>query len=200
LLSLLVVPAAASANPNNVMSGQAYAAKVKISALSLGLTVGPDTGLISTNQTTNTSLNAGSLSSLLISGSLLNAAFSSNAKAESADNPASVATAVITIPGLPRINGDLISASSQTTCRNKGTSTGTSVGGSITVYGKTYAIAAPPNTVIPLGPLGSITLNEQTPITNGLEVNAIHVRSILGTDVVVSSASSAVSNCGKPLG
>jgi hypothetical protein len=193
VLASLAVPAAASANPTNFASGRAYDVAVKSSLLSTMLTAGPDTGQISTNQTSALSLHAGSLSTSYGSGSLLDASFTTST--ERATAAADVASLSLAIPGLPAISGSLISAKSTTSCRNHGTSSGSSALGTLTVNGTTYDVAAPPNTVIPLGALGSITLNEQTPIQNGLTVNAVHVRTVLGTEVVVSSASSAVSNC-----
>jgi hypothetical protein len=82
------------------------------------------------------------------------------------------------------------------TCRNHGTTIGVTVGGTITVNGQTYQIAGPANTLItlPLG-LGTITLNEQKRSGNSITVNAIDIRTILGTRVVVASAEAGVSNC-----
>ena len=61
--------------------------------------------------------------------------------------------------------------------------------------GKTYPIASPPNTKIPLG-LGTIIINEQVKSGNTLKVNAVHVEvPLLGIDVVVASAFSGVSHC-----
>jgi hypothetical protein len=192
VLASLAVPAAASANPTNFASGRAYDVAVKSSLLSTMLTAGPDTGQISTNQTSALSLHAGSLSTSYGSGSLLDSSFTTTSTTERAAAAADVASLSL---ALPAISGSLISAKSTTSCRNHGTSSGSSALGTLTVNGTTYNVAAPPNTVIPLGGLGSITLNEQTPIQNGLTVNAVHVRTVLGTEVVVSSASSAVSNC-----
>ncbi len=195
VLASLAVPAAASANPTNVMSGRAYDVGAKSSLLSTMVTAGPDTGQISTNQPSALSLHAGSLSTSYGSGSLLDSSFTTTSTTERAAAAADVASLSLTIPGLPAISGSLISAKSTTSCRNHRTSSGSSALGTLTVNGTTYDVAAPPNTVIPLGVLGSITLNEQTPIQNGLTVNAVHVRTVLGTEVVVASASSAVSNC-----
>jgi hypothetical protein len=54
-------------------------------------------------------------------------------------------------------------------------------------------VGSAPNTSIPLG-LGSITVNQQAPVSGGLLVNALHVN-VLGTDVVVASSRSDIHNC-----
>jgi hypothetical protein len=191
-LSALALPAVASANPTNIESGRAY--DINTSLLGISAKVGPDTGLISANKTTHTALSAITASSPLISASVLNAQVDTF-NTESATSSASVAGANVTLPGLPVINAKVITATSSASCRAHGTVLGSSVGGTITVNGKTYPIASPPNTVIPLG-IGTITLNEQIKSGNTLTVNAIHVKvPALKADVVVASAFSGVSNC-----
>jgi hypothetical protein len=191
-LSALAVPAVASANPTNIQSGRAF--DITTSVLGAKLTIGPDTGLISTPNSSNTSLSAGSASSPLISGSLLDASVKTTAN-ESAQSKATIAQTTITLPGLPTISGTLITAQSSASCRAHGTVLGSSLGGSLTVNGTTYPIASPPNTKIPLG-IGTIIINEQVKAGNSLKVNAIHVAvPLLGIDVVVASAFSGVSNC-----
>jgi hypothetical protein len=192
VISALAMPAVASANATNIESGRAY--DLNVSALGINLQAGPDTGLISTVQSTTTTVNAGSLSSPFGSGSLLSATVITS-KTEGASSEASIAKAHLTLPGLPVIDGKLLVSKSAATCRNHGTVLGSSVGGSLTVNGTTYPIASPPNTVIPLG-LGTITINEQIKKGNSLQVNAIHVKApLLGVDAVVASAFSGVSNC-----
>jgi hypothetical protein len=191
-LGALALPAVASANPTNVETGRAF--DITTSVLGVHLTVGPDTGLISTPNSSNTSLSAGSASSPLISGSLLDASVKTTAK-ESSESKATIAQANITLPGLPAISGKLLTAESTASCRAHGTVLGSSLGGSLTVNGTTYPIASAPNTKIPLG-IGTIIINEQVKSGNTLKVNAIHVEvPLLGIDVVVASAFSGVSNC-----
>ncbi len=191
-LTVLAVPAVASANSSNIESGQAF--DIKTTVLGIHATVGPDTGLIHKNTSSFTTLSAGSASSPLISGSLLNASVKTTLN-ESAESKASLALSTITLPGFPTITGKLITAQSDASCRNHGSVLGSSVGGSLTVNGKTYPIASPPNTKIPLG-VGAIILNEQVKSGNSLKVNAIHIEvPLLGIDVVVASAFSGVSNC-----
>jgi hypothetical protein len=162
--------------------------------LGVNLKVGPDTGLISANTTTHTQQSAVTASSPLVSASVLNAEVDTFMN-ESATSKASVAGANLTVPGLPVINAKVITAQSSASCRNHGTVLGSSVGGTLTVNGKTYPIASPPNTVINLG-IGTLTLNEQIKSGNSLTVNAIHIKvPTLKTDVVVASAFAAVSSC-----
>jgi hypothetical protein len=195
VVSLLAVPGLASASVSNISSGRAYDIAVKTSPLSTTVFVGPDTGLISTNGTQSTSvkLSAASASTSVAKATLLDASVATHN--EFAQSKADVATFTLTLPGAPTITGQGVTAQSTTTCRTGGTSSGSSVLGSITVDDKTYSLAVPPNTTIPLGSAGTITLNEEKAITNGLLVNAVHVRTVLGSDAVVESASSAVSNC-----
>src|SRR5205807_2452840 len=59
---------------------------------------------------------------------------------------------------------------------------------SLNVNGTPVDVAAP-NQVIPLGTLGTITINEQIPNEGQLTVYAIHVAApSLGVDVIVSAA------------
>ncbi|MDQ6605392.1 MAG: coiled-coil domain-containing protein 60 [Actinomycetota bacterium] len=192
VVSALAVPAVASANATNIETGRAF--DITTSVLGAKLTIGPDTGLISTPNSSSTSLNAGSASSPLISGSLLSASVKTTAN-ESAQSKATIAQTTITLPAFPVITGKLITAESSASCRAHGTVLGSSMVGSLTVNGTTYPIASPPNTKIPFG-LGTIIINEQIKSGNTLKVNAVHVEvPLLGIDVVVASAFSGVANC-----
>jgi hypothetical protein len=193
-LTAFAIPATASASITYTMSGRAYDLVAKLRGITV--VAGPDTGQISTTQSSTTSLNAGSLTTPYGGGSLLNAKVVTFAPRESSTSTASLATAALTLPGLPVITGKLITAESTSSNRFGHAIFGSSVAGSLTVNGTTYQIAAPPNTVIPLGPLGSITLNEQKLTHCGLTVNAVHVSDLLGlTDVVIAHASSSVTPC-----
>lgn len=195
VVALLALPAVASANSSNFESGRAYDVGIKSDLLSTLASVGPDTGFISTNQTSSTSQCAASVFTSLVNARVLCASFHSDAATETATSEASVAQVGVTLPGAPAISATLVDAKSTTSCRAGGTSSAGSSVGTLKVGTSTYNLAAPPNTVIPLGPLGSITINEQKPIKNGLMVNAIDIRTIAGTQIIIASASSAVSNC-----
>src|SRR5258708_36752878 len=111
LLASVGLPAAASANPTNITTGRAFDFGAKVGALSTLLTIGPDTGVISTNQNTSRSQNAGGLSSPLGSGSLLNVSVVTS-QTEGGVAKANIAKMTLTVPGLPVITGSLISAGS----------------------------------------------------------------------------------------
>lgn len=195
-MALLALPAGASANPTNISTGKAFDLAVKSSVLSTLITAGPVVGPISSNTTTHNTQSAASASTSVATARVLSATV--DTINEGATSSAQIVGAKTFIPGLPTINADVITTTASATCRNHGTTLGSSVGGTITVNGKTIPIASPPNTVIPLGlivPLGSITLNEQTRTGNSITVNAIHVRSLLGTEVIIGSAQAGVSNC-----
>lgn len=113
--------------------------------------------------------------------------------------------------GAPGITTSAVQSSSKTVCNastNQTSSTGSTNIASLTI-GNTVVVGPggavpsgpiPANTTIPLGPVGSVILNEQTPITGGLAVNAIHVKLLtdlgLGTvDVVIGHAESDVEGC-----
>jgi len=102
-----------------------------------------------------------------------------------------------------------IQSSSQTTCSNGvDSSTGSTNIASLTI-GNTVVVGPgglvpsgpiPKNTSISLGALGSVILNEQTPITDGLSVNAIDISLLtnlgLGSvNVIIGHAESDVEGC-----
>jgi len=196
VVSLLALPAAASANPSNISTGKAYDLALKTSLLGTLVTAGPVVGPISSNTTTHTTQSAVNVFTSLANASALTA--SVDTTNEGAKSTAQVAGANTFIPGLPTINAKVLTAQATATCRNHGTVLASSVGGTITVNGTTTPIASPPNTTIPLGllgSLGSVTVNEQIKTGNSLVVNAIHVRTVLGTELVIASAQAGVSNC-----
>ena len=115
--------------------------------------------------------------------------------------------------GAPGIVTSEIQSSSQTTC-NTSTNTNSSTGSTNIAYlaiGSTVVVGPgpgaiipsgpiPKNTTIPLGPIGSVVLNEQTPIPGGLAVNAVDIRLLtdlgLGTvNVIIGHAESDVEGC-----
>ncbi len=195
-VALLGLPAGASANATNISTGKAFDLAVKTSLLGSLVTAGPVVGPITSNTTTHNSQSAVNAATSVANARALSA--NVDTTNEAATSSAQVAGANTFIPGLPKVGADVITAQASATCRNHGTTTGSSAGGTITVNGKTYTVASPPNTTIPLGlivPLGSITLNEQTRTGNSITVNAIHIRSLLGTEVIIASAQAGVSNC-----
>jgi hypothetical protein len=180
-----------------VYTGRAYGASLQVPGLfGGGTTFLSDTGEISTTSATDTP--KGLISASAGTGGVSLTASALNADVQTAsgtppgsDTTASATSVNITIPGSSAIHADLLSSSSRTTCTG---STGSSQIVGLTVGGTPVNVGTAPNTTVPLGLLGSITLNQQTPVTGGLLVNALHV-SALGTDVVVASSRSDIHNC-----
>jgi len=113
--------------------------------------------------------------------------------------------------GAPGITNGLIQDSSKTTC-NASTNTLSTAGatniasltiGTTVVVGPGGSIPSgpiPKNTTIPLPGIGSVILNEQVPITDGLVVNAIDVKltplaGLGAVNVVIGHAESDVEGC-----
>jgi len=111
---------------------------------------------------------------------------------------ASIASAVVAVPGLPVITIGAVQSASGTSCAG---SAGATTIASLKI-GSTVLLASPtkiaPNTTINLGIL-KIVLNQQIPITGaekGLTVNAIHITALNGAiNLIVASSSSDIGNC-----
>jgi hypothetical protein len=197
MLSALAVPAVASAGTQNVSTGRAY--DVSIGSPLTGTTVlGPDTGSISRpganpNDPFTVSKTAVSLPlNPLVEASLLTARV--HTANEVSEATATIAQAALFLSPAPAISAKLITSRASATCIGGKPVLGGSALGSLTVGTTTYNLAAPPNTVIPLGALGSITINEQTKSANSITVNAVDVR-LLGLQVILASARAGVTNC-----
>jgi hypothetical protein len=186
---------AVDALPLPLYTGSAYGASYQLGPLG-GPTFLSNTGEISTTSASDTpkslvGASAGT-SGANFTASLLNADVkTASGTPPGSDATASAASVNITIPGAPVIHADLLSSSSRSTCTG---SSGSSQITNLTIGGSSVPVGSAPNTSIPLGLLGSITVNEQTPVSGGLLVNAMHVK-VLGTDVVVASARSDIHNC-----
>ena len=70
---------------------------------------------------------------------------------------------------------------------------------SLTMAGQNIQVTGQPNQVVTVPGVLKLTINEQTITTNSINVNALHLHTALGTDVIVSSAYSSVS-CSTTLG
>jgi hypothetical protein len=102
------------------------------------------------------------------------------------------AVSALSLPGiadLPAISADLVMAESIATCA--GVSGSSSITG-LTIDGlPPIAILGTPNQVVTFG-FVTITINEQIPIPNGIQVNALDIRSVTGTDIIIASAESDI--------
>jgi hypothetical protein len=194
--------------PCPVYTGRAYGASYSL--LGSPTTFLADTGEVSTTSASDTPKSVVSVSAgtggTNVSASALNADVQTAAASPSVtvttpagSNATASATNVnITIPGVPAIHADVLSSSSRSTCSLAGGTAPPPVGSAqitnLTIGGTPIPVGTAPNTTIPLGLLGSITTNEQTPVTGGLQVNALDVKA-LGTDIVVASSRSDIHNC-----
>jgi hypothetical protein len=218
--------------PSTVYTGRAYDASVALSALGLSQVIGPinDTGQVSTTATTSKTTPV-----IPIVGSLLNASLLSTSQA-TGNNSSTFSAQVgqesvggtLAIPGLGNLLGNLlgglslpalpvifsnqITATSSTRCTRSGeSSTGSTsiaylkIGSTVVVgdgglYAPNYTFT--PNFTINLPTsLGflKVVINQQTPIQNGLAVNAVDVTANLAdlasAQVIVAHAESDISCC-----
>jgi uncharacterized repeat protein (TIGR01451 family) len=96
----------------------------------------------------------------------------------------------------PTITADVIRAQANSDCTTAPNAKGSLFAG-LTIAGQAIPADVPPNTVIPLGPLGSVIVNEQHPSANGrgIVVNGLHVigaSPLLRGDLIISHAVSGV--------
>jgi hypothetical protein len=182
-----------------IMTGRAYGLSASASTLGLQLVniaPIPDTGSVSTSAATTTAPPCvASLSGLITAGVLCAKVVTSLGPSGSVAD-ASVDSTTIGVAALPVITVGAVQSESRTTCAgSSGTTTIAylAVGG-VVVISKPTPIT--PNTKLSV--LGvSLTLDEQTPVTGGLTVNAVHV-SVIGLvnlDVVLASSTSDIHNC-----
>lgn len=104
---------------------------------------------------------------------------------------------LVLLPDNPnKITAYFAMAKSQATCSG---ASGYSDITSLTMGGKSIQITGQPNQVVSVPGVLTLTINEQTISGNSITVNALHLHTVLGTDVVVASASSSAS-CPPALG
>jgi hypothetical protein len=180
---------------NLVMTGRAYG----LSASVLGVNVAPipDTGPVSTSASKIVAPPC--VATVTVPGPLaaartLCAAVQTDASVPGSLALADVADAAVAIPGLPGILAVAVHSASGTQCTgSKGITTIGYLKVGSTVLINTANTPAP-NTTIPLG-TGKLVLNEQTPVTGGLMVNAIHLIVPGIANVVISSSTSDIHGC-----
>lgn len=98
--------------------------------------------------------------------------------------------------GVPTISADVIRAQANSDCATAPNAKG-SVFQNLKIAGTTVLPDPAPNTVIPLGPLGSVIVNEQHPTADGrgIVVNGLHIigaSPLLRGDIIISHAVSGV--------
>lgn len=165
----------ASAATANTVHGDAYGESVNLSVLgAVPITSGPlpEVTLPLNGSGGNLTKSAASAS---VPGVLSTGVLSVTTQGDPA-GPSSSSSAHVANVNLG--GGQLIARAVTSSCTANATSvSGTSSLATLTVGGQTVPVTPPPNTVIPLGALGSVTLNEQItgPDGKSITVNAIHV-------------------------
>src|SRR5256712_3634836 len=104
---------------------------------------------------------------------------------------------LVLLPGDPnQITAYFAMATSHATCSGV---SGSSDITSLTMAGQNIQVTGQPNQVVSVPGVLTLTINEQTVTANSITVNALHLHTALGTDAIVSGASSSVS-CPTTLG
>ena len=113
---------------------------------------------------------------------------------DKAESQAAVADVVL-LPGSPnQITADVLFSQSQATCSGV---SGFSNIASLTLAGKAITVTGSPNQAVSVPGVLTLVINEQIVSGNSITVNALHLTTIGGIDVIVSSAHSDIT-CGVP--
>lgn len=177
-------------------TGRAYGLTAEAGLLGVRVPPTPDTGPVRTAQATRTDPGCtaeASVPLLLRSGTLCARVVTSLAPGTSRAT-ATVENATIGLPGLPVIEIEGATARSTSTC---GAATG-KTDLRLRVAGKLIDVTGEPNAVIDLPGAARLVINEHHPVPDadhGVTVNALHLTTAGGVDVVLASATSGVHNC-----
>jgi len=113
---------------------------------------------------------------------------------QQAESQAAVSDVVL-LPGSPnQITATILFSQSRATCTGV---SGFSNIASVTVGGRTIAVSGTPNQAVSVPGVLTLIINEQVISGNSITVNALHLTTIDGIDVIVSSAHSDIS-CATP--
>jgi hypothetical protein len=103
-----------------------------------------------------------------------------------------IASVGVSLSGIPLIAVKGVDTTSTTTCSG---SSGTSTLAGLAIAGHTVNVSnLAPNTTLNLG-VGTLVLNEQTPVAGGLQVDAVHLIVPNVANLVVGAARSDIHNC-----
>jgi hypothetical protein len=181
------------------MTGRAFgaSAKLNVSGIVGTLNPTPNTPQVRTAvaSTTSTPCTASAAALGMVSGQILCANVTTEVNPGRSTATATVARAIIKIPGAPQITATAVKAVSETTCAG---STGTTTFIKLTIDGSPVDVSnVQPNTTIRIGST-TIILNQQVRTPGQLTVNALHVivkSPQVNADVIVASATSDIHNC-----
>ena len=179
---------------------QAYAATGvdgRATALSINSPLGPitsmDTGsLASSGQNEIDATPIAIQTPLATADGLLSVAMGSS----QAESQSAIGNLVL-LPGSPnQITAYVTMAESRASCTGV---SGSSDITNLTMGGQSIQVTGQPNQVVGVPGVLTLTINEQTIGPNSITVNALHLHTVTGTDVIISSAQSSVS-CATGLG
>lgn len=187
-VQLLGLPSPSAPSSGSV-TGQAAAAQVTLLGL-LGTATSASlvsTGISTVNAESDLGQTSGGIWSVL-SAEVPNAATYSYP--DQVDSQASLANLAVTVAGVSIVADSVVAEASQAL---GAAGSGTSYIGNLTVNGQPIMVTGAPNQTIPL-PGGQVVLNEQTlSSSGGAVVNAIHMTVNGVAEVVVASATAAIS-------
>lgn len=180
------------------VEGRAYglSAEVPLPLVPVRIDPTPDTGTLrtATAQTKGPEC-AGDVDALVLSVHSLCARTVAQTGPSSVTSTATVTEADIGLPGLPAIGISGLTARSTSSC----TASKGSVDLELTVAGTPVEISDTPGFEVDLGSLvGKLVVNEQTPVKGadkGLTVNAVHLTTPTGVDLVIGSSTSSAHDC-----
>jgi hypothetical protein len=188
---------------SQILTGRAFglSAKVTLAGATLVNVVTPDTGHVSTTQSSTTSTPCVASLTGIVRASVLCANVTTVSSPGRSTATASVDDSTVAVAGIPTVTMRAVQSTSTTTCA--GSSGSTTI--AYLKVGNTVVIASPtnvaPNTGVNVGVV-SLKLNEQIPFStpdDGLTVNAVHVKvNVVGlakVDVIVASSESDIGNC-----
>lgn len=184
-----LLPPPPTSTTTTTVTGQAAAAQVVLLGL-LGTATSTSlasTGISTTNAENDVGQDTGSISSLL-GAEVLNAA--SYSYSNEVNSAASLANLGLTVAGISITADSVVAEASQVL---GGAGSGSSYITNLAINGVPVTVSGDPNQTIPI-PGGQLVINEQTITSTGsIVVNAIHLTVNGVADVVVASASAAIS-------
>lgn len=170
-------------------------AEIPLPVLPVGIDPTPDTGKVRTaGAETESPACAQDVNVLVLNAEALCAEVTTSVGPSRATATATVGDVSIGLPGLPVIGISGVTSKSSSSCS---AATG-SVSMELTVAGQPVSIPDTPGFEVDLGVAGKLVVNEQTPVDDtdkGLTVNAVHLTTPLGADVVIGSSTSSAHDC-----
>ncbi|MDI3386078.1 choice-of-anchor P family protein [Streptomyces sp. B-S-A8] len=179
------------------MEGRSYglAAEVPLPLLPLSIDPTPDTGTLRTAEAESLGPEcAEGVNAVVLNADALCAEVAAKVGPSAVTSTATVADVSIGLPGLPVVGVSGLTSKSTSSCE---ASTG-SVELELTVAGTPVEIPDTPGFEVDLGLAGKLVVNEQIPVDGadkGLTVNAVHLTTLAGADVVIGSSTSSAHDC-----